>query len=622
MTQGSPLSVKSFIIPALALILPTLVVYGQTLGFDFISNWDDNLYVTGNHDILGLTAHNLVRVFSSSYVGNYAPIHLLSYMFDFQLAGMNPAWFHGVNVALHVANGLLFYLLVLRLTGKPFWGFVSAAFFLLHPVQVESVAWVTERKNLLAMFFSLAAFLSYIAYCREPAARRWRAYVFSLALLVLALLAKSIAVVVPCAFLCYDYLLEAPGNGRRVLVDKIPFFAAAALAACLTMVTQSAEMGGGSVDYFAGHLAEKSLTMLAVFTRYLKLLVWPSDLNIIYIFVTKKHFDAAALLAILLVLALAAAGSYLWRRDRTLFFGFALFFLGLLPVSQIAPIATLMNDRYLYFPMLGAAWMLGAGLSRLNDRFAGRVNPASVLLCTLLVPCLLLAHQRTGVWRDAISLWSDTSAKLPTLKDPLATLAEAYLNAGQRDKALASYQKVFSLPRKFSDLGVEQLALINTAQLQLQIGSPAAALPLLDTLSAKFPDYPEGFLTRGDYHTLSRQLPEAELAYRKALALDPRSPRALLALGNLCLATGRTGEASSFYLSCQQNGGNGPELQYALGCLAAQLGGQDKALRHLEQALRLGYRNRDSLTGNPALASLKGLPAFERLLAGYFPERP
>src|ERR1039457_269532 len=138
MTQCSPCSWKLRAAPLMGLLVMTLVVYGHVIGYDFISNWDDNLYITSNPDILGLSVNNLIRIFSSSYAGNYAPIHLLSYMLDYQLAGMNPCWFHAVNIAFHVANGMLFYLLVLRLTGKPFWAFVSTAFFLLHPVQVES----------------------------------------------------------------------------------------------------------------------------------------------------------------------------------------------------------------------------------------------------------------------------------------------------------------------------------------------------------------------------------------------------------------------------------------------------------------------------------------------------
>lgn len=621
MTQGTSVRWTSHAVPVIGLLLLTLAVYGQVVGYDFIINWDDNLYVTSNPDILGFTTNNLIRLFSSSYAGNYAPIHLLSYMLDYQLSGMNSGWFHGVNVVFHIANGLLFYLAVFRLTGKPFWGFVSSAVFLLHPVQVESVAWVTERKNLLAMFFSLGAFICYISYRQETGTGRKCAYLFSLILLALALLAKSIAVIMPGVFLLHDFFLETPRRDKGIIADKIPFIVAAAIAASITMITQSAEMGGGIVDYFAGNLGHKSLTMLSVLTRYLHILVWPSNLNIIYIFFIKTRVDREAILSLILVMALTSAGIYLWRRDRQLCFGYTLFFLGLVPVSQIAPLSTLMNDRYLYFPMLGAAWMLGGWLSRLNDRFTGRGNPAQILCVCLLFPCALLAHHRTSVWQDSITLWSDAAAKLPTLKDPRASLAEAYLDAGQNEKALATYGEVFSLKREFSDLGVEQKALNNAANLYLKKGLLITALPILNTLTTKFPDYPPGFLNLGYYHYLSRNLPEAEKAYHKAFSLDPRSAQACIWLGNICLETGRIAEARSWYRTCYENGGNTPDLQYDLACLEALAQNQEKSMRHLEEALRLGYRNLAAITGNPELATIRRLPSLDRLLASYFPDR-
>lgn len=611
---------RPHLIPAVVLVLLTLAVYGQTLWYDFLTSWDDNLYVTENPDILGFTAKNLISIFSSSYVGNYAPVHLLSYMLDYQLAGMNPAWFHAVNALLHAANGLLFYLLVHRLTGKPVWAFVSSAVFLLHPVQVESVAWISQRKNLLAMFCALCSFLFYTSYRQRTGEGSKRAYIFSVIFLLLALLSKSIAVIMPVVYLLYDFFLETPRRMKGVYADKIPYVAAAALAAVITLVTQSFEMGGGSFDFFGGDTTAKILTMLPVLTSYLHTLIWPTNLNLIYIFYIKTGIDREVVTALLLVVALCIAGFYLLRRDRRLFFGFALFFLGLVPVSQIVPLVTLMNDRYLYFPMLGAAWIAGGWLSRCNDMFPGKkINPALILGSCILIPFALLSHQRTEVWQNSITLWGDVAKKLPTLKDPRASLAEAYLNAGQTAKALSTYEEVFSLEREFSEPAIEQKALNDAATLYMNSGSPAKALPLLITLTAKFPDYLPGFLNLGYYHYNTRNLAEAEKAYGRALLLDPRSNQALVSLGNVCLETGRVAEARAFYQKVYESGGNSPDLQYNLACAEAVAMNRERSLQHLEEALRLGYRNLDAIMGNPELASLRRLPSFNRLIAAYFP---
>jgi tetratricopeptide (TPR) repeat protein len=509
------------------MILLTLLVYGQTLGFDFLTNWDDYQYVTSNPDIRGFSAINLIHVFSSSYVGNYAPVHLLSYMFDYQLAGLNPAWFHGINVLFHALNGLLFYLLVHRLTGKPVWAFVAAAVFLLHPVQVESVAWVSQRKNLLAMFFSLCSFLAYLTYRQRTGEGRKRAYILSVFFLLIALFAKSIAVIMPFAFLLHDYYLEQPRRGTGLFTDKIPYFAAVAVASGITMITQS--VGGGSADFFDGDIIAKFLTMLTVLTRYLQILMWPANLNLnaVYIFYIKNRIDGEVAAALLLVTLLCLTGVYLWRRERRLFFGFALFFLGLVPVAQIVPLSTLMNDRYLYFPMLGAAWIAGGLLSRCHERYsARRLNPALIAISCLLISYVLLSYQRTHVWRNAIALWSDVVMKLPDLKDQRATLAAAYIYDGQKKKALATYEELFALKREFADAQAERKALLEAAKLYMEEWQLEKAFPLLLTLTAKFPDYPQGFLALGRFYDLTGNLPEAEKAFHKALLLDPASGRA------------------------------------------------------------------------------------------------
>ncbi|HEX9023178.1 MAG TPA: hypothetical protein VF799_04980, partial [Geobacteraceae bacterium] len=148
----------------LLLAVASFALYWQALGHDFLINWDDRQYVLDNPVIRGVTLQHLKAAFTSFYIGNYAPLHLISYMIDYDLWGMRPAGFIFTNILFHTLNGILFYMLLRRIAGERVWTLPAALFFLLHPLQVESVVWVAQRKNLLAMFFFLAAVHLYISY--------------------------------------------------------------------------------------------------------------------------------------------------------------------------------------------------------------------------------------------------------------------------------------------------------------------------------------------------------------------------------------------------------------------------------------------------------------------------
>jgi Flp pilus assembly protein TadD len=350
------------------------------------------------------------------------------------------------------------------------------------------------------------------------------------------------------------------------------------------------------------------------------MLFWPGNLSALYLPPIRIDIDFGVVLSFLLLVILGGLGVYLFRRDRLLFFGIALFFLALLPVSQIVPLVTLMNDRYLYFPLLGASWLAGGLTATLFPTTPPKRNYLAVALVgTVLALLTICSFQRTQVWRNSIALWSDVVTKLPDSREPRAALAEAYLNAGRKSEALRAYEEVFAFSGPFTEPLMERKALNNAAVLFMDAGQPDRARTLLTTLTRRYPDYAPGFINLGYNLFLARDLPAAEEAYRRALALQPGYPSAIMGLGNICLETGRLAEARGFYRQALDSGGNGPDLHFNLACLEALSRNPDAALTHLEEALRLGYRNAEALTRNPELATLRQLPAFQRLLALYFP---
>lgn len=608
--------------PILFLCLLTLAVYGQTLGHDFLSNWDDNLYITGNEAVQGISIAHLKSAFTSIFVGNYAPVQIVSYMLDYSIWGTQARGFHLTNLILHAVNGLLLYCVVFRFCRRRAWAFSTAAVFLLHPVQVESVAWLSQRKNLLSMSFFLSSVLCYGVYRYRPTGRTILPYALAIAFFGLALLAKPIAVILPLVLLLVDYCCESSPQRKGLWADKVPFLLLAAAMAVVTMVVQSPEMGGGRTGFHGDSALGTFFTMQTVLARYLWMLFWPLDLSPLYHPPFKWSMDVDVALAMLLVAALFAGGVILLRRNRLMFFGFAVFFVALLPVSQIVPLVTLMNDRYLYFPLIGFSWLAGGIVCCLMDMGKAWLRQTAAIVCALLMAGLtVVSYQRVAVWKNSVTLWSDTVAKLPESWEVRAALAEAQVDAGMIPDALKTYAEVFRLSSDYVDPLLEIKALNNAAVLHMNRGSYDLALSLLQRLVEKFPEYPLGFFNLGINFRMMKNLEAAETACRKALALQPGNIQTLTMLGDISLQTGRLPAAREYLNQAMANGGNSPSLQFYFACLEAKSQNNAKALEHLGQALQLGYSDFEALDSNPALSQLRQLAGYRQLLQLYMPGR-
>jgi Flp pilus assembly protein TadD len=602
-------------LPAAVLLAATFAVYASALGHDFLINLDDGNYVVGNEAIRGLTWEHLKDAFTRFYVGNYAPLHIISYMADYTLWGLRPAGFLFTNVLLHALNGLLFYFLLERMSGRKLWGFLAAFIFLFHPVQVESVAWISQRKNLLALFFFLAAFHSYLSYRTKGAGQGRLYYALSVATFILSLLSKSVAVILPLVLFLYDLCYLRKDERKSWLVDKIPYGIAAAAMAVVTIVSQSHELGGGRVSYYGGSPLYTALTMPTVFVRYLALLLWPAHLSVLYLPPLKTGIDAAVLSSGFVLVLLAVLGWLLYRRKRAFSFWFALFFIGFLPVSQIVPLVTLMNDRYMYFPMLGAAAFFSATALAVIDRLSGywRILAAGALwLLLLLLPWR--SWERLAVWRNDVTLWTDTVAKEPDSEDAWYNLGKSYYDAGQKDSALAAYSRALVINPAAKDV------LNNIGGIYMEKGEILTARPFLVEAVTYDPEYFNGLLNLGTNYFLSGEFQNAEMTFQKALALRPRSARVLSSLGDVYLSMRKLDRADEYYEKAVQLGGRNANLEFNRARVEALRGRSGEALKLLESALHLGYRDLENIRKDSALDSLRALPDFKRLMHAFLSE--
>jgi hypothetical protein len=425
--------------PLVLLLVLTAATFGEVLTHSFLPTWDDTFYITENPAVRGFSLQHVVVAFTTNYHGNYAPVQILSYMLDYAFWGMEPFGFLLTNLVCHAVSGLLLYGLLVR-QGFWKWGaFLGSALFLVHPVQVESVAWLSQRKNLLAMLFFLLAFHAWLSYRESTGKPSWVWYGASIGALLLSLLSKSVAVVFPVMLVMYD-ALHPPATARhRCHLEKMPHLLVALAVTVLTVVLQSMENGGGRAEYPPDALIVLPLTMVTVLAGYLQLLLWPAAgrLSTIYTPPFRTSFDADVAVGVAVVVFLTLAGIWLFRRSRQGFFWYALFFLGLVPVSQIIPLITIMNDRYLYFPMLGIAGFAAWASGELRPRYATPVSRsvAVAVVSGVVIALAAASHLRGRLWKDAITLFLDTVPKVENVRQQWFMLADGYRAAGDERSA-------------------------------------------------------------------------------------------------------------------------------------------------------------------------------------------
>ncbi|HZV81292.1 MAG TPA: tetratricopeptide repeat protein [Geobacteraceae bacterium] len=605
----------------LLLVVITGALYWQTLGYDFLRNWDDNHYILENADIQGFGWDRIRAVFTKYYVGNYAPVHLLSYMVDYALWGLHPGGYHLTNLLLHTANGLLLYRLFHRLTANRLAAWSGAALFLLHPVQVESVVWISQRKNLLAMFFFLLAWAWYLAYRDTESGRRRFFYAASLTALLLALLAKSVAVIFPVAMLLFDHCYGDDRVKQRVR-DKMPYLLVSGLAAVLAIFSQTPDpltgRTGGLTAYHGGSPIATFLTMLPVFCSYLRLIVWPDNLSALYDPVIHRSVDVAVLPAAALLAGIGYLVYRLYRAERRIAFWPLFSFLALLPVSQIVPLVTLMNDRYLYFPMIGVAALVAYGVNRLAAVRGMNLPGLTACVAALLLVLGMVSLGRIQVWRNGVALWSDTVRKSPNLPLAWEALGEAYHYNPRpnREEAKKAYLKVIALN---PDVDISRY---NLGILYLDQNDLANADRVLSELLRRSPKHVMGMTAFGDLALRRADYATAERYYREALVVQPDAVEVQRKLANLMVGLGRMGEARAVLLQIETlEGGTDPGNAYELARVEALAGDVGASIGWLEKALQRGYGNYSGIMADEELTLITSDARFADLVSRYFPRR-
>jgi Flp pilus assembly protein TadD len=668
----------SRIAPAAALALLAVLVFWGGVRHGF-TNWDDNKYVTENPLVLSLEPENLRAIFTRVVFHTWAPLNILSYAIDHAVWGMRAPGYHLTNVLLHALCVVLLYLLVQRILGRGdpmaarFPAAVAAGLFAIHPVQVESVAWIAERKNVLGMAFLLGAFLAWI---RATDGRfRPMSYAAFLLLLAAALMVKVHAAILAPLVLLYEWIeretgpeaeggCQAPSatlgfsvpSGRSLTPSKtigpIGRLALLAPAFAVTLALGLLSMAVGDVEgqtRLTGDLTGAFASAPGLVLGYVEDLLFPMNRSpILEGTVHRSPLEPAALLAWAIVGGWLAIVLARRRESPHAAFASLWFVVGLLPVLHFVPNTPLVADRYQYWAAPGLFALAGLAAARLRENLppARRSAAAGLGLAALfLLAAVTVAY--LPAWKDSTALWTRAVEKTPRDAFAWTKLGETSIQAERLDDAEHALRTALRIEPNFPSAGqLLGLTLIkkgyvadgmrfiqgsggsgsrarevhagvwnNVGAEHFAKGRPREALQAFERAVALNPGDARTHGNLGAAWLRLGNQDAAERNLREALRLEPLNVTARSNLGALLLARGDLGGAERELRAALRISPGDTEATYNMACVAAKRGDRDAALRWLERLRAQGYRQPEAIRADSDLAPLRGDPRFERLLA-------
>ena len=584
----------------LALIAVNVAVYAPVVHHQF-TNYDDPEYVRLNpHLSAGVTWRNVSWALTTGYQSYWHPLTWMSHMLDVQLYGLNPGPHHAVNLLLHIANTILLFGLLHRMTRALGRSAFVAVLFAVHPLQVESVAWVAERKTLLSTLLWMLTLWAYVAYVRRPRLTR---YLIALLLFALGLMAKPMLVTLPFVLLLLDYWplrrlsLDASRseNQRSVsqlVLEKLPLLALAVASSIVTIVTQQRVGAVAGLDVLP--LSSRVANALVSYTAYLGKMLWPARLAVFYPFQTLPAWQvagAAAGLAVVSALVFRVAA-----RHPYLLVGW-LWFLGtLVPVIGLVQAGTQsMADRYAYISFIGLFIMLAWGVPDLlaHRPVAQVVLPAAAALAILA--CAVTAAGQVRYWQDSSTLWMHALAVTTDNYRARNNLGNALADQGKVSEAIAQYSEALRILPNFvdahSNLGI---LLADQGRLDEAIAHYREAL-------RGYPGFAEAHLNLGAALASQRKIAEAIAEYSEALRLRPDYADAHYNLANALASQGKIDEAIAHYREAVSISPGFALAHNNLGMLLVREGKVGQAIPEFSEALRI---NPQDATARRALDQL------------------
>lgn len=609
--RGNPASKLSVAI-GLMLVCVTVAVFWPVVGFDFF-NYDDPAYFSENYRVLqGLTLDNILWAFRTTDVSSWYPLTWLSFMLDVSLFGKGPAGPHLVNLILHTINTLLVFLLLRRMTGSAWRSALVAGLFAIHPLHVESVAWIAERKDVLSTFFGLLSLIFYARYAEtlnrkavEPLNRRHDStihrlngstinYCLAFLFFALGLLSKPMLVTLPFVLLLLDYwpLCRISDFGFRIsdlkrwitrhsslLLEKVPFLSLGMLAGLVTLLVHQKTGAVTSLAEFPFGLRVQNA--FVAYARYLGKTFWPVNLAVPYPHPGRWPLWLVVL-GILLVVGLSAVAILIGRRYRYVFTGWFWFFGMLLPVIGIIQWGShSLGDRFTYVPLIGLFVALVWGAAEVWRRWNLPTAGAWAAAAVILVACAWRTTNQLWLWQDSETLFRHAIAVTENNEVALSNLGVCLAARGKTDEAISFYQRALAL----NPLSGETLG--NLAVALTEKGRHAEAFAYYRAAIEQMPRKALLHLNYGNVLLDMDRVSEAVEAFSEAVRCEPDNPRAHNDLGRALALQGRFEEAVRCYASALKLNPKYAEAHHNWGLALAEQGRMAEAVEHYQAALRL-----------------------------------
>jgi tetratricopeptide (TPR) repeat protein len=592
-----------------ALVIATLVAYEPVRRNGFVS-CDDYTYVRDNPKVnQGITGDSVIWAFTKSYTSNWHPLTWLSHMLDCEIYGLNPLGHHITSVLIHAINSVLLFWVLWKMTGTTWPSAFSAAVFALHPVHVESVAWVAERKDVLSGLFWMLTMLAYVHYAKQPSIRR---YVLILLAFLMGLMAKPMLVTLPfvlllldwwpmgrLAWLCDDISTKTKERQitsigypktsfRHLAVEKVPLIMLTVISSVVTLIVQRS---GGSVIALRKIPLDRRIDNTFIsYISYIGKTLWPSRLVAYYPLPLRSHSETKVVVCILLLFLITVISIFIGRRRKYAAVGWLWYIGTLVPVIGLVQVGSQsMADRYMYIPMVGLLLIIAWSVKDLVTYWPRLKIVAATLTFAILLSLLILTRMQVRYWQNSLTLFERILRFTENNNFAEGGLALALADEGRFSEAEFHLREAVRInPALFDDR-------ISLGYVLLKQKKFNEAIVCFNEAIKIKPDSAKAHYLLAVTYSLDKKYYDAIRFLTSTLKLDPNYPEARKIMGYMLLATGKLNEAVQFFNEALRTDANQVEIYKSLGLVYSKLGKYEQAIQVWTKARELQPDNIDFL---------------------------